>query len=879
MAIDRKNWWMLAAAATALVAPAQAQQAAPKASDKEEEVVVFAQKREQRVQDIPVAVAVFGAQQLQDAGVADIKQLTTLTPGLLVTSTSNESVTTARIRGIGTVGDNPGLESSVGVVIDGVYRPRNGVGFGDLGEIERIEVLKGPQGTLFGKNTSAGVIQVFSKRPSFDYGVNAEVTATSFKGVGASASVTGPLVEDKLAARLFGAVRARDGYLDVRTGSGPRTEDQDNDQNFYTLRGQLLWEPSAKFSINFIGDLTNRDESCCAAVALPSPNNGSVNAGWPNQTANIPGRGINIVAPAQTRVGVGSDPYDRIAYSNRDTITKTKDSGISADASWDLGFATLASVTASRKWDFVSAQDSDFTALDVWYRPDDGRNATNFKQFSQELRLQGKVGNLDWLIGGFYADEDLTSKGALLYGADYGSFFVSQFGAAPGLIGINATTAYQPGRGLVDVHTQNDKSLAFFTQNTFKVTDQFEITAGLRYTDDQKKATSVYGTTGGTCATALAGQGPLIGALGAATAGAIIGGLCTTWANNAYDAASPLKQEISAKKTTGTIKGVYRFTPNVMTYVSYATGYKAGGFNLDREQQFLSPVVNPATFTSPGFKPCLNVSGLAAGQFRALADCDTSFAPETVTSYEAGIKTTFAGGRVRANFSIFQNDFENFQLNTFLGTNFVVQSVPEVKSKGFEGEVFWRTPLDGMVLNGSFNYSDTKYGAFPGAAQASALLPNNTMSFAPKWSVAGGAAYERDVGSNLRMRASLNARWLDKYATASDLLPAKDQQSFTVTNGRIALGSQDERWTLEIFGNNLFDTKYIQVGFNAPLQGGVTGAPIGAPAGTRPALGFPGVTPNVAAGAPVYDPRFDTITYMGFLGAPRVVGATLRFRY
>ena len=134
-----------------------------------ETVVVTAQKREQNLQDVPITVTAIGAQLLQDSGVRDIKDLTLLTPGLLVTSSSNEVSTTARIRGIGTVGDNIGLESSVGVVIDGVYRPRNGVGFGDLGEIERIEVLKGPQGTLFGKNNSAGVINVITKRPEFDF--------------------------------------------------------------------------------------------------------------------------------------------------------------------------------------------------------------------------------------------------------------------------------------------------------------------------------------------------------------------------------------------------------------------------------------------------------------------------------------------------------------------------------------------------------------------------------------------------------------------------------------------------------------------------------------------------------------------------------------
>jgi outer membrane receptor protein involved in Fe transport len=157
------------------------------------EIIVTAQKRQENIQDVPVSVMALSGQELQDAGVKDIKNLQVLTPGVTVTSTTSENVTTARIRGIGTVGDNPGLESSVGVVIDGVYRPRNGVGFGDLGEIEQIEVLEGPQGELFGKNNDAGVINVVTKRPSMTFGVTAEATGGNYNDREISASVTGPL--------------------------------------------------------------------------------------------------------------------------------------------------------------------------------------------------------------------------------------------------------------------------------------------------------------------------------------------------------------------------------------------------------------------------------------------------------------------------------------------------------------------------------------------------------------------------------------------------------------------------------------------------------------------------------------------------------------
>src|SRR5208282_5499241 len=200
----------LGIAAALAGAASWAQQQTPAPTPGLAEIIVTAQKREQNLQDVPISVIALDSQQLQDAGVSDIKNLQALTPGLTVTSTTSENVTTARIRGIGTVGDNPGLESSVGVVIDGVYRPRNGVGFGNLGEIEQIEILEGPQGELFGKNNDAGVINIVTKRPSTTFGVTAEVTGGNYDDQEFSASVTGPLGAIS-AGRFYVGYQSRNG--------------------------------------------------------------------------------------------------------------------------------------------------------------------------------------------------------------------------------------------------------------------------------------------------------------------------------------------------------------------------------------------------------------------------------------------------------------------------------------------------------------------------------------------------------------------------------------------------------------------------------------------------------------------------------------------
>ena len=197
------------------------------------EIVVTAQKREQNLQDVPVSVIALTAQQLQNAGVTDIKNLAILTPGLTVTSSTSENSTTVRIRGIGTVSDNVGLESSVGVVIDGVYRPRNGVGFENLGEIERIEVLEGPQGELFGKNNDAGVINVVTKRPSTTFGITGDITVGNYNDKEIEGSITGP-VGALSAMRLYAGFQKRDGFLDIETGPGPNSDGTSNNRNAWT---------------------------------------------------------------------------------------------------------------------------------------------------------------------------------------------------------------------------------------------------------------------------------------------------------------------------------------------------------------------------------------------------------------------------------------------------------------------------------------------------------------------------------------------------------------------------------------------------------------------------------------------------------------------
>lgn len=832
-----------------------------------DDIIVTAQKREQNLQDVPIVVTSLSSETLANAGVHDIKDLQILTPGMTVTSTASETSTTARIRGVGTVGDNPGLESSVGVVIDGVYRSRNSIGFGDLGELSRIEVLKGPQGTLFGKNTSAGVINIITEAPAFTPGYNAEVTTGNFGQMRASGSITGPLT-DQLAIRLFAARGVRSGYNTIDLGDGPRTNTDDNNQDFFTARGQLLWLPDDNTSIRLIADYTTRDEYCCVGVQIRTGPTFPFVDGLSNGTGQRP--------PANTTT-YPALPFSRTAFANRDDGQSVEDRGVSLEANFDLTSmnATLTSVTSWRQWDSDLGQDIDFTGADILYRDQNGDYGYGVKNITQELRLAGQTASVDWLFGGFATREEISRKDSYFFGADYTPFlsfllsaginkvnpaipvspgdigcFTRVAQTAPGLgncLGTGGAVSgggigFITGQGVRDNYDQSSTSYALFTNDTWHVTSQFDITLGLRYTQDDKSLVAQQRNingNGATCGAALANAGAITTVLGA-SAPTILGTICLPWANAAFTNRN-ISESHDDGELSGTIKAAYRLSPEVMLYGSYARGYKSFGYNLDRVQSGVTPVAS------------------------------TFFPSEVVDSYEGGVKMTLLNRSLLLNATYFDQTFNDFQLNTFLGTAFVVESIPELKSRGVDADMLWFTPIEGLSIQGGVTWTDAEYGNFTAADLASpgnfpqlSLLPGARASFAPEWSSSLAVNFERNMGGDLRAGFSLAAKYMSDYNTGSDLLPFKQQQAYTTVNGRITLGTVDERWTAEFWVQNLTDEEYIQVAYNAPLQGTAFQSTVQA-GGSNPGT--------------FYDSAKDTQTYDAFLGQPRTWGATLRFKY
>ena len=909
----------LSAATAALSMPSLAfAQEEPQAEDtanEDAEIVVTAQGRTQLLSDVPVAISAVTAETLQNSGANDIRQLNQVAPSLLVSSTGSEANGSARIRGIGTVGDNPGLESSVPVFIDGVYRSRSGIGLNELGEIERVEVQRGPQGTLGGRNSSAGLISIFSKKPSFTFGGSGELTYGNYDFMRAASSITGPISE-QLAFRVDGVYVKRDGfYTDAQNGKDVNNRDR------YFLRGQLLFEPTDALSIRLIADYTKRAESCCAATYVDQSVNEFIgNLNNPGIGATLPAGNniINVLRDLGQPLSAFNQGYSRnISVSpNRSYFGKTKDYGFSGQIDYDFGGAKLTSITAYRQYRSGQGSDTDYGEVDILYRAPSNDAYRQFHTFTQELRLQGEAfdGKLDWLVGGFYANEKLTVRDNLRFGNQYGRFANCRIISGGGLAGL-----YSPGQagcvaggitnpvgvgrntiagasgpisgadivaaftaldGLNDRGTTNDRyfqrdsNWALFTHNIVHITDTVDLTLGLRYTNDKKKFDATFGNDNTVC-TRVQGLvlddlvNPLTTATARALAGALVGLSCQGNSTAELNGVS-INDKRSEDQITGTAILSWKPTEDLLLYTSFARGYKAGGFNLDR-----------SALKSPIF-PFANTPGGAQALVGRL-----QFDPELVDSYEVGAK--YSTGPFGLSVSAFRSDFSNFQLNTFNGTVFLVQTIngcsnlvgganadtdlSSATGTCAAGDVGYGVRTQGVELEASLNparnfrvaagltYARTKYrgdlvGNKNGIALDAALrkLPGDNLSNAPELTATGSVTWTPEIGSSgLSGLFYIDGRMTSDYNTGSDLFPQKEQDGFALFNARIGLRGPDQQWGLEFWGQNIFNKQYAQVAFNSPFQAGTASAPF--------------VDPQYPGGRQIFSQ---------FLAEPRTYGITLR---
>ncbi|MFM8516580.1 MAG: TonB-dependent receptor, partial [Nevskiaceae bacterium] len=452
---------VLGLAIAGLAAPALAQVAL-------EEIIVTAQKREQSLQDVPISVSALSAQALDAAVVTDIYDLRAAVPALEIRAVDPPSQGTAfAIRGLGTSVFNMGFEPTVATFVDGVYRSRSGLlASSDLVDMERIEVLKGPQGTLFGKNTTGGVVAMHTKKPDLkETSGSVELSYEEYERLRANGVLNLPLSEGTAALRLTGSWAKGDGWLDnVVTGN----EIHDTDR--YSLRAQLLVLPNEDLSIRVIADYAELDETCCTPLRYV---NDPRSAGLNGPTAALVGS--RIIDPANIE--------DLDADLNIDPQLDAKDKGLSAEINWDIGEVTLTSISAWRDYQDSNYKDNDFTGVDVLYS---NQNLPEVSLLSQELRLAGDcdciASGLQWTVGGYYSKEQIELENEFIWGSQ-GDFRPFGFPFFPWH--TNMSRAYLAS------FDQETESVALFAQGTLNLSEQLALTLGARWSDDQKDGTLV----------------------------------------------------------------------------------------------------------------------------------------------------------------------------------------------------------------------------------------------------------------------------------------------------------------------------------------------------------------------------------------------------
>ncbi|MDZ3832664.1 MAG: TonB-dependent receptor [Sphingopyxis sp.] len=839
-----------------------AQDAEPAANDTDygNEIIVTASKRSETLQDTPIAVSVTTAAEIQNAQVRDLIDLQSAVPSLRVSQLQSSANTNFIIRGFGNGANNAGIEPSVGVFIDGVYRSRSAAQIGDLPNLERVEVLRGPQSTLFGKNASAGVISIVTQKPQYEFGGAVEATYGNYNAITVKGNVTGP-ISDTVAFSIGGNFNRRDGYAqDLNL-------DRDvNDRNRWGVRGQLLFEPTDALSIRLIADYDKIDENCCIAgnvIAGPTISITNAIVGGPSVDAN--------------------KPFSYNVYNNVLSSNNIKNYGGSAQIDYDLGNMALTSISAYRQVRALTNQDSDFTAADLI-----GENSQDLDidTFTQELRLTSDFdGPVNFLVGGYYFHEKIDQQNDLRFGAHFRQYGDALIRAASGNalnVGMLETTLGSlegnPGKytgaffrardGFDEAYRMKNTAWSIFGTVDFDVTDRLRLSVGANYTKDRKDfSTDVTSSDvfsginldaaayapfrnqllfqGGLAQLVGGTQGlnlgrPATAAEIAAFAGsnqatfAALSAAAQTNANNNQNnpAANPLNglkafqflppflnvpNAVEPGKTRDSdlawsARLAYELTDTVNVYATYATGFKASSVNLSRDSRPLAADL-----------PAIRAAGLATPN---LVSGSRFAAPEESEVYEAGLKAQWSVAAL--NLAVFKQSIKGFQSNVFSGTGFVLVNAGKQSTFGieFDGSV---RPVDGLNLTLAMTYLDAKYDSFTGSAFGD--LSGKKPAGVPELSMSLGGTYTHEFAGGTR--AILHADY--QYESPTQIvdgllgLPASIAQnlkrevnqlnaSFTLalTNG-LEVG---------VWGRNLTNAQYLTTIFNAVAQSGsVSGYP------------------------------------------------------
>ncbi|AZG73248.1 TonB-dependent receptor [Shewanella livingstonensis] len=768
---------------------AEEQPTKQKNADDIERIVVTASKREKGLQESPVAITVVSSKAIEQAKVMDITDLQTLVPTLRVTPLQRSTNTNFSIRGFGNGTNNTGIEPSVGVFIDGVYRSRAASQIGDLPRLQQIEVLSGPQSTLFGKNASAGVISVTTREPAYYQQGKIEVGVGNFNQKEIKGYYTNGIT-DNLAFSVSGGVNTRDGFTESVVGL-----DDINDRDRWNIRGQALYEPTEDVKLRLIADYSKIEEACCSV----------------ENSINGP-----TTAAVRALGGMDLDETGSFAYQstlNSDPDNNVKDSGVSLQLDVDFDGYSFTSISALRTNDSDFMNDVDYTSLDIL---NEG-GYTDIETMTQEFRLTSTGDRVvEWMFGAFIFHEEVTTGDTLFYGNDIRNYFdvLMAAGGAPGLLGgvegaygLDPGTFFSNDTAVSSEFDQQNDAYSLFASFDYHISDEFTAIFGVSYTNDQKEITisqnhndvlsaldldtvpTLYGVPIGSIPQ-LAPAVPVIESLQFLPP---MLGLPNAVENNKSD----------DSKTTWSLRLSYEITDNVNIFATAATGFKATSWNLSR---YSSPFASDqSALETAGISLPNQVYG---GRYAS---------PEEAMVYELGIKTQFEHGSFSA--TIFDQTIEGFQSSIFIGTGYVLANAGKQSTQGLEFDSNYNLTEDwSLTLAGTF--LDPVYDSFVGASglDGPVDLSGEKPAGIHEVSITAGIVYNFEVfnGADGYVRTDYIFESDVKLAENTPESLTREVNSFNASTGL----AFDNGVSLQLWVRNLTNDEYLLSAFPPPIQAG-----------------------------------------------------------
>lgn len=742
----------LTAVGTAQAQPARVQQAA---AGPDEEIVVTARRRAEDPQKVPIALGVFGGAALERAGISGLNQLKEQAPGLQIIG-ANARNTNVNIRGLGSsVGlVNDGLEGGVGVYIDDVYYSRSGQALFDLIDLDRIEVLRGPQGTLFGKNTTGGALSIYTRKPNLsDREMFGEVTVGDHGDYQLRAAASVPLVEDRVAARLTVAQSWLNGFSHNRF-----TDQRSDDISNFTGRGQLVIRPVDDVTVRLIGDYGRQ--------RVQNPNAPTAQVLTTNIAGNPIPNGFYARAARTGYVLPTIDPFARVGDLDARTQANMSQWGLSGNVNWDMGGHSLTSITAYREWNWKPMVDADTTSLPVITA---AGLTSRQHQFTQEMRLSSTGDRkIDYVLGLFYYFQNITSNAIVRYGSAAplwifpGEVPFTRAQQEAGLVGFGAT-------GLAVTKT---RSYAAFGQATWHITDALRLTGGLRYTRETKDGDFAQEVGGGVDLSTL----PTAVAVGAQAV------------RNNFAVARGYSARTKEGKLSGSVNLSYQITPAIMTYANYARGFKSGGVNTVDLAPGVPTTVAPEKITAYEV-------GLKSRLFDRMATLNiAAFWTENEN---------------------FQASLQDFARNlTYIANVGTVRSRGIETEATFRPNEHLSAYVSAAYTDAVYkSYTDAPCPLeYQGTGQTICNLSGTALPGVSKWSLAGGGEFSYPIGAGLTLfYIGADYSYRTNFYSAPNRAAFSRIGGYGLTNGRIGFRAENDRWDFSAWARNLFDTKYFTI--------------------------------------------------------------------